>query len=310
MKTSFARLILLHALILCVSIVCPHPVRADEPVEDHAPPPLPGAEHYPLYDHIGPAVESTFLPAGDLFKRLLAAPKERRFYLSYRRYSFQNQNINAAAGGFGEIFGLYRRFDREKGSGWQVNFGGGIHSLFNLDAPSRALVNTDYIIGFPCSFRQGPDSYRLMLYHQSSHLGDEYLLATNVNRIELSYEAINFIASREWREWRGYYGGEYLVHKVPSNLDPASLQAGVEYYGSDAMVGRGRPVGGLDLKSYQEHDWAVNSSLRLGLQFDSAEPNGRYIRILAEGYMGFSPHGQFYTYRTYYYGIGVYFGFE
>ena len=76
-------------------------------------------------------------------------------------------------------------------------FGGGIHAQFNLDMPSRALVNADYAIGFPVSYRKGPDSLRITLYHQSSHLGDEYLLQSNTNRIEFSYEALNMTGSRE-----------------------------------------------------------------------------------------------------------------
>lgn len=254
--------------------------------------------------------EAVLFPVGDLFKPLLADLKEPRFYLSYRRYNYQSENINAGAGGYGEIFGLYRKVDHAAGTAWQASFGGGIHSQFNLDARSFALVNTDYTIGFPVTSRKGRDSYRLALYHQSSHLGDEYLLQTKADRLELSYEAINFIASREWTEWRMYGGGEYLVHKVPGNLRPLSLQAGIEYYGTASIVGRGRPVGGLDVKIDQEHDWAVNTSFKAGLQFDSSEANGRLIRLLLEGYKGYAPHGQFYTSRIAFYGLGLALGFD
>jgi hypothetical protein len=257
-----------------------------------------------------PVIETIVFPTGDLFKPLLADLKEPRFYLSYRRYNYQNDNINVGAGGYGEVFGLYRHADHEKNSAWQVNFGGGIHSQFNFDAPSFALVNTDFTIGFPFTYRAGRDSYRLALYHQSSHLGDEFLLQTKTNRMELSYEAINFIASRDWSEWRGYAGGEYLVHKVPGNLRPFQLQAGVEYYGTVPVLGRGRPVGGLDLKIDQEHDWALNASVKTGLQFVSTEKNGRFVRVLLEGYKGYAPHGQFYTTRIGFYGVGVALGFD
>jgi hypothetical protein len=255
-------------------------------------------------------VETIYLPLGDLFRPLLADPKEPHFYLSYRYYVYQSQSINTATGGFGEIFGINRYVDRSDGSAWQINFGGGIHAQFNLDMPSRALVNADYTIGFPVSYRKGPISMRITLYHQSSHLGDEYLLQTKTNRMEFSYEALNVIGSREWREWRVYGGGEYLLHKVPNELRPWAAQGGVEYYGTGPVLGRGRLVGGLDLKIDQEHDWAVNGSLKAGLQFDSSESNGRYIRVLAEGYKGYSPHGQFYVNRISYGGIGIALGFD
>lgn len=254
-------------------------------------------------------VETSLFPTGDLFKPLLADLKEPRFYLSYRRYSYETDDINVFAGGYGELFGLYRKVDREKGTAWQASFGGGIHSQFNLDAPSFALVNTDFTIGFPFTFRKERDSLRIALYHQSSHLGDEFLLQTKTDRLELSYEAINIIASREWAEWRVYGGGEYFVHNEP-DLRPLSFQGGVEYYGADAIFGRGRPVGGLDVKVDQEHDWALNVSAKAGLQYDSTEPNGRFIRVLFEAYKGYAPHGQFYTSRIGFYGVGVALGFD
>jgi hypothetical protein len=257
-----------------------------------------------------PAVETIYLPLGDLFRPLLADPKEPHFYLSYRYYVYQSQSINTATGGFGEIFGINRYVDRIDGSAWQINFGGGIHAQFNLDMPSRALVNADYTIGFPVSYRKGPVSLRIALYHQSSHLGDEYLLQTKTNRMEFSYEALNVIGSHEWREWRVYGGGEYLLHKVPNELRPWAGQCGIEYYGTGPILGRGRIVGGLDLKIDQEHDWAVNGSLKAGLQFDSSESNGRFIRVLVEGYKGYSPHGQFYVNRISYGGIGIALGFD
>lgn len=257
-----------------------------------------------------PPVETISFPLGDLFRPLLADPKEPHFYLSYRYYVYQSQSINAATGGFGEVFGIYRHLDGADGSAWQMNFGGGIHAQFNLDMPSRALVNADYTIGFPVSYRKGPDSLRIALYHQSSHLGDEYLLQTKTNRLEFSYEALNVIWSREWREWRVYGGGEYLIHKVPNELRPWAGQCGVEYYGSGPVLGRGRLIGGFDLKIIQEHKWAVNGSLKAGLQFDSSEPNGRYIRLFAEGYKGYSPHGQFYVNRISYGGLGIALGFD
>ena len=174
------------------------------------------------------------------------------------------------------------------------------------------LVNTDYTIGFPFTLRKGRESYRIAIYHQSSHLGDEYLLHNSIERIELSYEALELIRSYEWTRWRVYYGGEYIVHQGPTDMKPAAIHGGLEYYGTKAGLGNGRLVGGWDLKSDEEHDWTLNSSIKIGLQYDTTDSNGRYIRVLAEGYNGFSPYGQFYTSATRmaYAGIGIYLGFE
>ncbi|MGE5174048.1 MAG: DUF1207 domain-containing protein, partial [Betaproteobacteria bacterium] len=295
-------------LALCLGIVFDHTALAESPAG--------GGKVLAYHDVAEQAVDLTnqpetiFLPTGDLFRPLLADPKEPRFYLSYRIFKYQTDKIHAATGGYGEIFGLYRHVNTAGGYSWQANFGGGIHAQFDLHAPSLDLVNTDYIIGFPFSFRKGAESYRITLYHQSSHLGDEFLLHNNIQRVELSYEALDVLGSYEWKKWRVYYGGAYMVHKEPSNLKPATLHGGVEYYAAEHIIGTGRLVGGWDLKSEQEHDWSINSSVKFGLQFDGSTPNGRYIRVLAEGYQGFAPYGQFFSDRIIYAGIGVYLGFE
>jgi len=256
------------------------------------------------------AEEVIIFPTGDLFRPLLADPKEPRFYLSYRMFNYRSDKIHVAVAGYGEFFGLYRSIDTSGGFSWQSSFGGGIHAQFNLDASSHDLVNADYTVGLPFSFRRGAESYRVAIYHQSSHLGDEFLLHNNIERVELSFEALELIGSYEWTTWRTYYGGEYIVHQGPTDLKPIILHAGVEYYGTETILVRGRLVGGWDVKIDQEHDWSINSSLKFGLHYDSSVPNGRYIRVLAEGYKGFTPYGQFYNDRTTYVGIGVYLGFE
>jgi len=306
MKT-FASFVGFQFLALCLSFA----VHSSAGAEDKTPtlldvPPLTLAN-----EPVNPP-ETIFLPTRDLFRPLIADPKEPRFYLSYRLFKFNSTKIHGAVGGYGEIFGLYRHTNNSGGYSWQANFGGGAHAQFDLHAPSLDLVNTDYMIGFPFSFRKGNESYRVALYHQSSHLGDEFLLHNNISRLELSFETIEVLRSMEWERWRVYYGGEYIIHQGPTNIKPAAAQCGIEYYATKAGVGWGRLVGGWDLKSDQAHDWSLNSSVKVGLQFDSSASNGRTMRLLVEGYKGFSPYGQFYTSasRMTYVGIGLALGFE
>ena len=271
---------------------------------DTAPASVPEPAAEPAMTASGPP-ETVFLPAGDLFKPLLADPKEPRFYISYLAFRSGSNKRQGAVGGYGEIFGLYRKDSSTGGYRWQANFSGSIHAQFDLDSPTFDLINTDYTFGFPFSVRKGAASYRIVIYHQSSHLGDEFLLHNNIERVEFSYEALEFIGSYEWTSWRVYYGGEYILHQGPTDLKSLALQTGVEYYGTERVAGRGRLVGGLDVKSDQTHDWALNSSVKAGLQFDSTEFNGRYMRLLAVGYSGFVPYGQFYNNRVTFAGIEV-----
>ena len=250
-----------------------------------------------------------FLPTGDLFRPLLADPKQPRFFVSLRKYNFKADNINGAAVGYGENFGIYKHQGKENESSYQLNIVGGLFAQFNLDAPSRDLLNADYTIGFPLTYRNGPVSARLNVYHQSSHLGDEYLLQAKPERINLSYESIDLLGSYEWEKWRSYIGGEYLFRKEPGDLEPAGVHGGIEYYGTKHVLKIGRLVGGLDLKSYEEHRWSLDAALNIGFEFGQPNPGQRRLRIMLEGYKGYSPHGQFYNDRISYYGVGLYLGF-
>jgi len=254
--------------------------------------------------------EAEAFPTGDLFRPLLADPKQPQFFVSFNRFRSSGERYTMASVGFGETFGLYRFFGAREGDGLQLSLEGALFAQFNLDAPSSDLINADYTIGIPLTYRRGDNSLRFRVYHQSSHLGDEFLQSLNPpERVNLSYEAVEFIYSREWREWRIYGGGEYLVHKEPADLKPMSAHWGIEYRGSKPLVWNGRPIAGVDMKSLEEHSWTIDTSIKTGLEFGHPNPGQRRLRLMAEWYKGFDPHGQFYKNKVEYYGLGVSLGF-
>lgn len=254
--------------------------------------------------------EGKVFPAGDLFRPLIADPKQPQFFVSINRFKSSGVRYTVASVGFGETFGMYRFFGNREGDGLQLSVEGAIFAQFNMDTPSYDLINADYTIGIPVTYRHGDNSLRFRIYHQSSHLGDEFLRSVNPpERVNLSYEAIELIYSREWRGWRVYGGGEYLIHKEPADLKPMSAHWGIEYCGSKPLVWNGRPVVGVDMKSFEEHNWAIDTSVKAGLEFGHPNPGQRRLRLMAEWYKGFDPRGQFYNNKVEYYGLGVSLGF-
>jgi hypothetical protein len=254
--------------------------------------------------------EGKVFPVGDLFRPLLADPKQPQFFVNINRLKSSGVRYTVASVGFGETFGMYRFFGSCEGDGLQLSVEGALFAQFNMEAPSHDLINADYTIGIPATYRYGDNSLRFRIYHQSSHLGDEFLQSVNPpERINLSYEAIELIYSREWHGWRVYGGGEYLIHKEPADLKPMSAHWGIEYRGSKPLLWNGRLVGGVDMKSFEEHNWAIDTSVKFGLEFGQSNPGQRRVRLMAEWYKGFDPRGQFYNNKVDYYGIGVSLGF-
>jgi hypothetical protein len=254
--------------------------------------------------------EAETFPTGNLFRPLLADPKQAQFFASIDRFKSSGKRYTMASVGFGETFGMYRFFGSREGDGLQLSVEGALFAQFNLNTTSYDLINADYTIGIPVAYRYGDNSLRFRIYHQSSHLGDEFLQSLNPpERVNLSYEAIDLIYSREWRGWRVYGGGEYLVHKEPADLKPMSAHWGIEYRGSKPLVWNGRPIAGVDMKSFEEHNWAINTSVKAGLEFGHPNPGQRRLRLMAEWYKGFDPRGQFYNNKVEYYGMGISLGF-
>ncbi len=249
-------------------------------------------------------------PTGDVFRPLIADPKQPRFFVSAVRFKSAGVTYTMAPVGFGETFGLYRLVGAREGDGLQFSVEGALFAQFNLSTPSYDLVNADYTIGIPVTYRHGDNSLRFRIYHQSSHLGDELLLSANPpERVNLSYESIELLYSREWHRWRLYVGGEYLIHKEPSDLKAPSAHWGIEYRGDKPLLWKGRPLAAVDMKSLEEHDWQVDFSVKAGLEFGHPDPGNRRLRLLAEWYKGFDPHGQFYVNEVEYWGIEVSLGF-
>lgn len=265
----------------------------------------------------GPAGRSTgthgrteAFPTGDVFQPLIADPKQPRFFVSALHFSSVGITYTMASVGFGETFGLYRLAGSHESDGLQLSVEGALFAQFNLSTSSYDLINADYTIGIPVTYRHGDNSLRFRIYHQSSHLGDELLLSANPpERVNLSFESIELLYSREWLGWRVYGGGEYLIHKEPRDLKPLSAHWAIEYRGSAPLLWNGRPLGGVDMKSLAEHGWAVDTSVKAGLEFGQANPGQRRLRLMAEWYKGFDPRGQFYVNKVEYYGLEVSLGF-
>ncbi|MFA7386764.1 MAG: DUF1207 domain-containing protein, partial [Thiohalobacteraceae bacterium] len=244
------------------------------------------------------------LPVDELFKPLIADPRQPQFSMKYHRYNAR-ESFNAASVSFGDYFGFASRALEEYGVS-QIGLQGAVFALFNLDAPSFDLVNADYWIGIPISYRRGPWSFLARIYHQSSHLGDEFLLGNpDIERINLSYEDLEVLASYEHKRWRFYGGGGVILHSEP-DLDPLHAQVGAEYREPD-FFRTFDLVAATDWQAEQEQSWHPNQSYQVGFAFSSRE--GREVRLMLEHFRGFSPNGQFFDERLRYSGLGLYFDF-
>ncbi|MGB0908902.1 MAG: DUF1207 domain-containing protein [Nitrospirales bacterium] len=264
----------------------------------------------------GDLFHSIGLPDDDVFTPLLAAPKEPKFVGGYQRVRFRdaNESLNVGIISAGGTFGLWGHRHEINCDGLQFSLFGAIFSQFNLDADSTDLINSDFQVGFPLTWRRGSVSTRLRVYHQSSHVGDEFLLRNpGFNRVNLGFEAVEVLVSLDPSWWRVYAGGSYLIRRSPA-LDRGVIQWGLESRAipraapilSRVMEGvLVAPVLGADFQSFQQFSWNLNTSIMGGFEWSRVGSTRRY-RLLLSYYRGHNPFGQFFDQNIQTYGIGLY----
>ncbi len=246
-----------------------------------------------------------------MFEPLAADPKQPHFFAAWLWVTSARLTGQVASIGLGEDVGLLR----DGGQRWQVSVAAGVWSQFNMETASNDLINTDFLIGLPFSYRRGALSVRVQVYHQSSHLGDEFVLNTQPTRVNLSFEAVEVLVSHDFGggTLRAYAGGEDMFRREPSSLRPRLLHGGVEYRPRGVVVrvgglGAGRPLAALDVKSTEERKWRVGWSARGGIEF---EPLGttapRRLSVQIQAYAGPAPYGQFYVENVKSLGVGLHF---
>lgn len=266
--------------------------------------------------HESEATGTVGFPEDQIFCPLIADPKEPRSFVSYLRGTFRSlddpsgEDTSIASVGIGDTFGLFRVGGPDPGEGIQLDVMGSIFAQFDLGTLSNDLINADYIVGLPLTFRRHGFSFRAKLYHQSSHLGDEYLLRSDeIVRENLSFESFEFLVSQELSVLRLYIGAEKIFRREPDDLPDSLFHTGVE-----VRSGRARKVqmlAGVDVKTTELHDWSPAVSGRVGVELGRPGPEGhpgRLIMLLFEMYQGPSPYGQFFQDDISYLGAGVQIG--
>ena len=237
------------------------------------------------------------------FAPLLADPKGPAFFAAYLWSDRPEIASHLATVGLGQTLGLIRSGD------WELAIAAGVFSQFRMEVVTNDLINSDYIVGLPLTWHRGPTALRFRLFHQSSHLGDEYLLHTGAQRADLTFESAELLVSREVGPWRGYGGAEYAFTRSPSDLEPAVLRAGLEYRGPRPLLrlgrlGTTRLVAGVDMESVQARGREPTWNAVTGFELSVPASEWRWS-VLLKGSTGAAPYGQFYRDRLSSLGFGI-----
>ncbi|WP_435550599.1 DUF1207 domain-containing protein [Desulfobacterium sp. N47] len=131
--------------------------------------------------------------------------------------------------------------------------------------------------------------------------GDEFLTGYIASILRPYQRGLYHWHSRNLPAWRQFASLPHLSSEL--------AHWGIEYLGSKPLLWNGRPIGGVDMKSLEENNRAIDTRVKAGLEFGHPNPGQRRLRLMAEWYNGFGPHGQFYNNKVEYFGLGVSLGF-
>lgn len=236
-------------------------------------------------------------PASAGFDAPAAAVKEPRLAFEVLRGPLPDEHTAVGAAYVGGRFAL-----AHGPGGSVIEIAPGIAAQFDLEGPSMELVNADYRVGFALG-RAGPAwEGRLELYHQSSHLGDEYLLRTGAERENLNFEALELLIGRRVEAVRVYGGLDAVLQGKPEHLSRRHWVLGAEWrppvwYGTQPIIA---------WHGTRERSGAHGTdSVRVGLEVPPAGPRRLPLRAALVYYRGNSPFGQFFNQRVRYYGLAL-----
>lgn len=255
-----------------------------------------------------PARASAFPDSHHLFPRLLADPRQAQ--TSARYYRLNGRDTADVA--LGNTWGMHRWRTGRDGD-WQVqwNIEGMGYSRFLLSGAVNEFQTIDFFANVPVEVRHGRTAARFTVFHESSHLGDDYIRRTGDAGSRFSVEGVRALASFEPSALvRLYGGGSEHLHTIPSSLGRATLQAGFELTTPD-LRWLPHPCWlylAEDVKSKQDVRWNVNSKTELG--FRIGFPGGlRSMRVHLGYFTGHSEFAQFLARRESFFDTGASFDF-
>lgn len=239
----------------------------------------------------------TFLPAEHYFDPLILDPVESQSFASVHAYwedgIAQDKIYSPLSLGFQLPVVQWDKGDH----GFELGLLTSVFFQFEFIEPLSIfqvnLINTDFKVGLPFTFRTGRFALRTTFYHVSSHFSEEYIFRNKLEGFgenRNTYEALDVHASWQYERMR-YYGGVGMVVNSPWGRGRWKFQAGILYRFPVRHGSKFSYIAGGDFQLLEETYWSINSQLGAGIEMDFRP--GRTFQIMLQYFNGFLPYSQY-----------------
>lgn len=184
-----------------------------------------------------------------------------------------------------------------------LGLGSQVYGRFSLTDSKSSLISTDWVVSVNTTAALQDWLLTLEVYHESSHLGDEYGDRFPGDRVDWTREVLAAWAGYMTGVWRFTAGASYVLADE-LNLPAPAGAFGIDYRGKSRrfLGGQVRPVAGLFTEAEAATQWRVSTSAKLGLAFATG-PENHDISIGLIGHDGLSTQRQFFRQESRYVGL-------
>jgi len=173
----------------------------------------------------------------------------------------------------------------------------------------RDLRSSDFRFGVPIVYGVGRWQTKLAYYHNSAHLGDEFLIKNpTFPRINYVRDCIVWGNSYYLFDWLRVYGETGFAFFNAGGSQPWEFQAGTELIQARPTGPLGAPFLAVNGMSRQELNWGGNICVQTGWAWRGRRSE-KLLRIGFEYLYGSDPQYEFTFYNQNRYGLGMWYDY-
>jgi hypothetical protein len=251
---------------------------------------------------------AVFISPGRVFEPLIADPRWPRFSAFYNYYAADQYLEHMGTVSLGESLAVYRDVT-DAGNLWEAGLQGSIYGVYDIGEGNN-LYNTDWYFSVYYAYRRDDLSLLVRTYHDSGHLGDEFIVKNpDVPRENFVLDGGQVLLSYDIDPTIRLYGGPAWYWSTSEDVEDSILfQWGLELESPHTIWnGLARPIAAADVQHWEGRDYVSDLSVRFGLRFEQPNRIGSNVSLLAEYYTGRERNGQFIKDNVQYVGFGVQF---
>jgi hypothetical protein len=186
-----------------------------------------------------------------------------------------------------------------------LGLGTQVYGRFSLSDSKTSLISVDWVAGLNTTALLGRMAVTMQVYHESSHLGDEYGDRFQAQRLDWSREVIAGWLTYAAGQWKLTGGASYVLY------DGLGLPRSSAAIGMDWGAGRHRfltrpfePILGLYTEGSAATGWRLSTSAKLGVAV-RGKGGARSLGLALIAHDGLSTQRQFFRRESQYLGLEV-----